>query len=486
MTEHVPSSYQKAIYQWVGSGMGNAVVEAVAGSGKTSTIVKALDYMRGDVLFAAFNKHIADELKLRVPKYVDARTIHSLGFMTLVRRLGCKVDGKKVQKLVQKVTNRVDMATLDMRTDIANVASLAKMTLCDYTSPEALLELIEYYDLDIPETRLETIIEKVPEVLKLDLEDTKEIDFDDMVWMPLKFDLKVRGYDWVCVDEAQDLSGAQQALAMKALRPGGRFVAIGDSRQSIYGFRGADPSSMPTIRERLKAIQLPLSISYRCPRSHIALAQAIVPRIEAAPNAKEGVVYEMKLDAAAPRIQDDDLVLCRTNAPLAKIALRLIRDGKKAKIRGRDISGNLLRLVNRIDAATLSSFLSQLDEYRDREAASLRSRDKDSKAISLEDKVDTIEALAEGLRTVEELKERINDVFSDETKGIVCSTVHRAKGLEANRVFIYRPDLLPFPYAKKESLWQHDQEMNLKYVALTRSKSELTFIERDQDFEKRR
>jgi len=486
MVEHVPSAYQKAIYQHVGAGMGNAVVEAVAGSGKSTTMVKALDYMRGGVLCAAFNKHIADELKTRVPSHVDARTIHSLGFMTLVRLFGCKVDDKKVPKLVQKVTNRVDQATLDMRTDIANVASLAKMTLCDYENPDALLGLVEYYDLDIPETRLDTIIEKVPEVLKLSLEDPKVIDFDDMIWLPLKLNLKVRSYDWVCIDEAQDLSVAQQELALRALRSGGRCIVIGDSRQSIYGFRGADVSSMRKMRDRLKATTLPLSISYRCPRSHVALAQEIVSQIEARPGAPEGVVYNMKLDTAAPRIQDGDLVLCRINAPLAKIALRLIREGKKATIRGRDISGNLIRLVNRMDCGSLSSFLSALDAYCDRETESLRNRDKDSKAASLEDKVETIHALADGLRTTEELKERINEVFSDEAKGIICSTVHRAKGLEASHVFIYRPDLMPFPYVKKESFWQMEQEWNLKYVALTRSKSELTFVEKDDDFEKHR
>lgn len=486
MTEHLPSPYQKSIYQWVGGGLGNAVIEAVAGSGKTSTMVKALDYMRGKVLFSAFNKHIADELKAKVPKYVDARTTHSLGYMTLAGQFGCKVEPKKLTNLVAKVTNSVGAGTLDLRQDIAQVAAMTKNTLTDYENPEAILELIDYYDLDIPEARVETILEKVPEVLKLALEDTKTVDFDDMIWMPLKLNLRVRTYDWVCVDEAQDLSAGQRELVLRALRKGGRCMVVGDKHQSIYGFRGADVTSIPTMQKRLSAIALPLSISYRCPRSHVELAKAIVPQIEARENAPEGVVYESKLDDSVARMTDGDLVVCRINAPLAKIALRLIRTGKKAIIRGRDISTNLLRIVNRLDTDRLDTFLMQLDEYKRAEKDRLIERDKTTQAESLEDKVETIRALADGLRTVEELKIRIREIFSDDASGIICSTVHRAKGLESEHVFIYRPDLMPFPWAKSQSEWQLAQEWNLKYVAYTRSKHELTFIEKDDNLDKRR
>ena len=71
-----------------------------------------------------------------------------------------------------------------------------------------------------------------------------------------------------------------------------------------------------------------------------------------------------------------------------------------------------------------------------------------------------------------DLKYKIKSIFTDEIQGIVVSTVHKIKGLEADRVFIIRPDLLPMQTPKP---WQHIQEKNLQYVAYTRAKLDLIF-----------
>jgi len=70
----------------------------------------------------------------------------------------------------------------------------------------------------------------------------------------------------------------------------------------------------------------------------------------------------------------------------------------------------------------------------------------------------------------------IEQIFSDNGKaGVKLSSVHRAKGLEANVVWILCPDLMPHP--KAEQPWEQEQEMNLKYVAITRAKRELRVVE---------
>ena len=78
-----PSKYQRAVYQFIKSCRGNAVVEAVAGSGKSTTIVNAIDIIPEDkrILFLAFNKAIVTELERKVGKKpnCDIRTLHSLG-----------------------------------------------------------------------------------------------------------------------------------------------------------------------------------------------------------------------------------------------------------------------------------------------------------------------------------------------------------------------------------------------------------------------
>mgnify|MGYP001767810332 CR=1 FL=1 len=77
-----------------------------------------------------------------------------------------------------------------------------------------------------------------------------------------------------------------------------------------------------------------------------------------------------------------------------------------------------------------------------------------------------------GKENIVDLKFKIRTIFTDEIQGIVLSTVHKVKGLEADRVFIVRPDLLPMQNTKS---WQYIQEKNLEYVAYTRAKLDLIF-----------
>ena len=82
--EHIPSKYQQAIYDFVEHGVGNLVVEACAGAGKTTTLIQILKRLPSDkkVLFCAFNKDIVKEIKKKVGNdydNVDIRTVHSLG-----------------------------------------------------------------------------------------------------------------------------------------------------------------------------------------------------------------------------------------------------------------------------------------------------------------------------------------------------------------------------------------------------------------------
>ena len=93
--------------------------------------------------------------------------------------------------------------------------------------------------------------------------------------------------------------------------------------------------------------------------------------------------------------------------------------------------------------------------------------------------MDVIECLADEVNTVSELKEMISSIFSDDVKGIMLSTIHKAKGLENDRVFFLLPELIPSKYATQD--WQYEQERNLKYVGITRAKMELIYVW-DADF----
>lgn len=469
-----PSRYQTAIYDWVRGGSGNAIVTAVAGGAKTTSLVAAMEHMNGKIRFAAFNKHIAEELKSRVPAHAKVSTIHSMGFAAIRRRLkGVVLDDQKMRGIAKEVMGD-DYDTRLARIAAEQLASMAKLTLTDPT-PENLSDLILTYDIDVNGDE-DAIVEAVPEMLELDKEDESSIDFDDMVWLPNVLNLNPEKADWLCLDESQDLSASQRELVLKCLKAGSRALAVGDRSQAIFNFAGADSSSIQKIKERLNAKSLPLSICYRCPRSHVELAQQIVPLIEAAPWAKEGVIRNANLADCLDDLRDGDMVICRINAPLAEVAMSLVRRGKKAVLRGRDIGTNLWNLVQRVNrhkSDDVAEVIGLLKDYVEREAPKLVRARKERKLNSLRDRVETIITLSDGVDTVGGLQERIAEIFSNDKKGIVCSSIHRAKGLEADRVALYRPELVPFPKAGPGEM---DQEWNLKYVAFTRAKEELWFV----------
>ena len=473
------SPFQQAIFDWVKDKKGkNLVVEALAGSGKTTTGVEILklipDYQ--DAVYVAFNKHIAVELAKRVGDRQNVRvsTYHSLGYAACRQAFGnIMLDESKVDKLMESVLDKYLYRPIFPA--IRKIVSLVKANLSGLTFEELDI-LCNHYGIELNGDR-DTIFTTVNLVVAKSATMTNVVDFDDMCWFPVYHNLTCKKYDFLFIDEAQDTNKVQIALALKSVRPTGRIVAVGDRYQSLYGFRGADVDAIPNLIENLKAETLPLSITYRNPKSVVALVNDKFPTIplQAAEWAEDGsirTISEMKADG---EFMHGDMVLCRTNAPLVAPAFALIRRGIKAVIRGRDIGSGLTALIRKMKAHDLSELLDKVIEYKNREVPKLLQQDKGGQAQSLEDKCETLCALADGIATISELETRIELIFSDDNEGVVFSSVHRAKGLEARRVYILHPELMPHPMAKQD--WERQQEQNIIYVAYTRTLYELVFVE---------
>lgn len=477
------SPFQTAIFDFIKGGQGNAVVEAVAGSGKTSTIVHGLGFTPTDakVAFVAFNRHIAKELSRRAPEHVSVSTLHSLGFGNIRATLGrVKVEPYKVRNIVRDLAEAGSRSTYDViRTNekaIAQLVSLLKSTLLEVNA-ESMGYICDRYGIETNGAQ-DVVFETARRAFEKSARQTGIIDYDDMIWFCASGKVACEQFDILFIDEAQDLNKAQTAMALKSVKEDGRIIAVGDRNQSIYGFRGADTDAIPGLIEALDATTLPLSITYRCPQSHVRLAQVMVPEITAAEGAADGKVEYISLSQFSHTVAVEDLVLCRCNAPLVGPAFELIRRGVKAVILGRDIGKGLLALVYKVQkksgAYDLNRTLYELGEYARREIAKLVALDKMNRVQLLEDKIETIIALSEGCSTIRQLEDRVHQVFTDEQGGVTFSSVHKAKGAEAERVFILEPQLMPHPRA--EQPWEQAQEQNIKYVAYTRSKSELYFV----------
>ena len=504
MNQWKPSQYQEKIFEWIKNGKGDAIVEAVAGSGKTTTLVEASKFLQTkNNLFCAFNKHIADELKSKI-NGMSCKTIHSLGLSCLTFAYKRKLEIKKhkyqeiiqiyykdiaelIQKDLIKTNKNIDRKLINLQINeaISNLDELirfTRLTLTNIQKSRELNKLIEFYHLN--SKYLPLLIPYIPLILDEGLrlaESKREIDFDDMVWLPYQWQLTPKKKDWLFVDEAQDLNIAQLNLVLKARNKGGRILFVGDSRQAIYGFSGADTDSMKRIQTKTNAIELPLSICYRCPISHIKEAQKIVSHIEPYHNAIKGKIYKIKREYLAEFVKPQDLIICRLNAPLIETCINLISQKIPAIVQGKNIEKRLINIINNlatIDGFNYQNFQDFLNIYRREKIDNLRNKsNSQSRMIMINDECRGVAIcyLKFKCNSVEQLCSEIKNIFKQNKHSVTLSTIHKAKGKEKNRIFILLYELLPFTWEKQRD-WEKEQELNLKYVALTRAKQELYMV----------
>ncbi|NEP00864.1 MAG: ATP-dependent helicase [Symploca sp. SIO2E9] len=489
-----PSKYQKAIFEWIVNGTGDAVVQAAAGSGKTTTLIEASKLLATDkAIFCGFNKHIVEELSGRLPKNMSAYTIHSIGLGTLRRKFGRKqphINSNKYRQICKDRIFDISLAhglenidSFKLYQSLEQLCRFTRLTLTNRSDIEALWSMIAHFSLDVEYPEL--LIREVSRTLdegEILARTARQIDFTDMLWLPHQWQLEPHKNDWIFVDECQDLSAAQLELVLKCRANGGRAIFVGDANQAIMGFAGANNDSVAQIIHSTSATVFPLSICYRCPATHIKLAQELVPEIEAAPNAIEGIVEEVNYKDLVKSVQEGDLILCRTTAPLIKLCIKLISQRIPARVRGRDIGKQLTTIVDKvaqIEGFSFSDFGKFLQLYKHDRVMRLQQRENtESQIESLCDRIQGIQVCYDEFdaQTTDELCKQLEDLFSDNRPSVMLSTIHRAKGLENHRVFILEPHKLPLQWSNQKD-WEKEQELCLEYVALTRAKHSLFFVQ---------
>lgn len=505
----------------------HVIVLARAGTGKTTTLEQWLKVLRGvptdikpslqqkviwDTLsiqkelcktvgFCAFNKSIATELERRVGHLgCEAMTIHRLGLKTVQSAYNLRQpDDKRVERIVEELTGtsivflRRDKPELVLATKElvkfvkANLTGWDGERLLEASSKdwrELLLNLSDFYDIPFGNYQ-EKILELVPIVIHrcLDVRRDGFIDFDDMVWIPVVCNLVPPKYDLLIIDEAQDLNPCQQALVIKS---GTRLALVGDDYQAIYGFTGADNDSLFNMRKKLETlgevVTLPLTVTRRCGKAIVKKAQEIVRDFQAHESNPEGKVdtslriYPKEQTGSESNnylsvVAENDMVLCRTNAPLISQCFKLLRMERKAVVRGRDIAAGLTSVIDKMKAASVEELSNKLDTFfsNERKKENAKKFPNENKLQGLEDRQACLEQFIEGASTVAEVLNKIDRVFSDTSTGaVVFSSIHKAKGLEANNVFLLATKKAN---VKAKTPQDKQQERNLYYVAVTRAKN---------------
>lgn len=500
----IPSKYQEAIFDFVKNGSGNAVIEAVAGSGKTLSAMKCLGLIEPDkkVLFISFGKDIVEELTKRVKKItnnknIKCQTFHSLGNMIVRECYNGVIDPEpnifkyksyiynNIVELSDKFFFRLKKEDRDKYVNnILKYIDYGRYYLCETEKDLDFVE--EHYDILTYRDEKEIALM----AMEWGKENLDTIDYNDMIWLPNVLecckDYKL-DYDWIICDECQDTMKTEREMLLRFAKKDVRMLFFGEKVQCIYSFMGSDYRSFDELRKIPNTISLPLSISYRCSKNVVKLAKRFNPHIEARDGAPDGnVSYNVGID----QINDGDMVLCRLNAPLLQLFSELTKIGKQSYIRGRDIGSNLITLIKKTKEEYLnrnlesegvfsklySDFLYDVEIIMKKHNITLEMAMEDMTISSEYDKIKSLEIISNGINTSEELIDKIRSIFSDrKKKGVELSTIHKAKGLESDNVFICCPSLLPLKSAKKE--WEIEEELNLEYVAYTRAKINLSFLD---------
>lgn len=491
--EFTPNEYQKPIFEFIkrqvdtmnlGGFPENMVCEAGAGCTKTTTMVQSTKFIpsRYNIGFVAFNKDVVEVLKPKVSSNTRVQTFHGAGFGAIRYRFkNVRVNDKKMYMIYQNMYNDfkfIDKRIYDeARESFIRICGFIKNTYTDFDYNENIRGLIEEYDIDIGDCDEEVLFKLVRHGMRLSNQDVMTIDFNDMIYIPILLKLSFFKVNVLFVDETQDLNKSQLLMLGMMIHNKGFIFCVGDRHQAIYGFRGADADAMVKMISELKVKNpLPLYKTYRCGKNIVKLANELVPELISDESNCEGEVRDnISWDEFYKLVKVGDMVLCRNTAPLIKPVFRLLANGIKVSIKGRDISEGLINIIKKIKTKwvvnDISNFYKALEEWLKDELIKAQRKKNESLIQTIEDKYECLMAISDECETVDDIIKKIEILFAEGKSEIIFSTIHRAKGLESDKVFILNPQLIPSKYAKNEKKIQ--EERNILYVGITRAKSGL-------------
>jgi len=460
------SDEQFDIYSEFEHGTSNVVIVARAGTGKTTT---ALEGVR----------------RMPESKQVVAKTLHGVGFGIVVKFW----DNVGVYDFKRHPVSRADILTHAaapkapdaIKRLISKLHSLARETAPFAMHGADLTDLALEFECAPDESweemgyGLSFVCDKAVQAMVLAAASKPAfIDYSDMIFLPLRNNWTHKAYEAVIVDEAQDMTLAQLELAQRVCK--GRMIIIGDDRQAIYAFRGADSGSLGRLKAKLNAVEYPLRTTYRCGHAIVALAQQLVPDFEAAAGNCAGDVSHLMMPRLVGEAGPGDFILSRLNAPLVSTAMKLLRSGKRTRIAGKQIGKGLIALIRKLKARSVPDLLLRINAWAKKEETRIKARFTGSddalraRIENVNDQAAMLASIAEESTSVDDAILKLETLFTDDGLGdagiITCSSVHRSKGLEAKRVFILA-----------DTLRDHNQEeLNIRYVAITRAIETLVFV----------
>lgn len=490
-----------------------------------------------NIVYCAFNKSIVTEFgeqwgwltdyMAKRDLYMKFSTVNALGHGSVYRAVGAITPAKDWTNEITAIVMQKDL--YELKAHNGSLLSLVKELVrhCklnmvgwddkngldfDKIDDKALGAIIDHHGLEVHPDDEEQAFELVPKVIKesMNVQKYRHMTFDDQNWLPLVMGYPIERADLLMVDEAQDLPVSKQQFVVKA---GRMLIAVGDVNQAIYGFAGADVNAMPNLESILDKLgginRMKLTETRRCCQAVVREAQQEVPDFRAHADNPIGLVRSVSISKYRQEVNDLDMCLCRVNAPLVGQALAFIKEGRKVVVRGRDFGKSLIKFINDFKATEVGELIEAVEAWHIQavQAENRKRHPSEATLMMLEDKKECVLTFCEGRTTVMDVVKQIDLVFTglecpycrkryDENveecydcsktrgskvrlvkpKGILLSSIHKAKGLESNRVYLYRHKAAPIPSPMAKTKWAKVQEKNLLYIAKTRAINELIYV----------
>lgn len=502
------------------------------------------------MLRSRYNKDAVTELQSR--GVLGAKTFHSLG-LALWKGLypTAEVQATKIRDILKEQYPRAlsqpkkqqfSGAVLGLIQHVLKLVSLAKAyglnpetqefdsRLDDIISKHGVSDKLQY---QLKGKAVAGPLQKICRMVKVALRESiatanTKIDYNDMIYMPLLQGLVTACQSkFVIVDECQDLDRSRSMMVEK-LTGTGHLLAVGDLNQSVYGYVGAGKDVLEAMQCRMGGNfqKLPLTVSWRLPQLHVRNAVEFMHSmgrseftLEAKDGAVEGLIVHCGASFAAYPLdpRGNQVIICRTNAPLMRLALILVAKNIPCHMAGRkELAGVLSKLLKSTKATTMRELREKLDQIvnesqtdcamgfesdgeeehdcegiAEAEAAAATKRDRIDLAMALLDMIDVVTDQNEQA-SLTDLQERISEFRSGDmddsrpaAQVVKLMTIHKAKGLEFQRVYLLHPQDMPMRTTMRYGeQWEKDAEINAAFVAMTRSLNDLMCLrnlEKDED-----
>lgn len=490
-TREIPAHFtpqQRAFLTQVRDTDAPLFLRATAGAGKTTTLVEASWHLPQHGVYFAYNKDAVVDLQPRLPDRLRARTLHAHGLRLLRKEAGT------VHLTDEKALMLARLLLPDRRSHhhaATRAWGFAREFAFLTPTKEQAQALASRAEWDGHPDDLRHLMPEMHEAGTALWQQEAVCDYTDMLWLPLRLGYGRGRLPLALVDEAQDLTVLRQLFVLDQLgwtpsrpRDGGRLIFVGDSDQSVYKYSGADPTVLSRLQHLTGAKELPLSVSFRCPREVVRYARAYSEFIQPAQGARGGTVEHVSAETA--EYTRGDTVLCRTNAPLVRLALELMTRRLSVYLTGRDLETHLrdgLHDVFPTDEPFRNDDVTELVRvWLTPRSAPLKQRvaegDRTARRqlTELHDLARCLRYLAWGVSrgTGEGTRDAALTLLAalcreDRNADVLLSSVHRAKGKEWPRVTVLYPEMMPMAQGDPE------EERAVQFVAVTRAQETLRF-----------